>query len=71
MLAIVEHKHHQLLRAERVRDTLGRNRPSGEFKSERRSNGDRYQPGVGQGPKLGNPDPVDRFCQEPARDLDA
>src|SRR5258707_10685002 len=70
MLAIVEHEH-ELLRAERVRNTFGRYRASGEIESEGCCYSDRNKLGIGQGCQLRDPSPVDKSRQQAPHRLDA
>ena len=70
MLAIVEHEE-QPLRAEHVRDTLGRDRTSGKLEPECCGNGDGDESGISQWRQLGDPHPVGKFRQQLARDLEA
>jgi hypothetical protein len=59
MLAIVEHEH-ELLRAERIRNTFGRYRTAGEIDAEGCCHGGRDKLGIGQGCQLRDPSPVDK-----------
>jgi len=70
VLAIVEHEH-QLLPAERIRDTFGRHSARGEFEPKRRGHGDRDKLGIGERRELGDPGSIGKFRQKMPRDLDA
>ena len=60
MLAIVEHEE-QPLRAEHVRDTLGRDCTPGKLEPEGPGHRDRDESRIGQRRQLGDPHPVGKF----------
>ncbi|HTC58724.1 MAG TPA: hypothetical protein VK691_01230, partial [Solirubrobacteraceae bacterium] len=69
MLAIVEQEH-QLLPAERIRDTFGRHSARGELQPERRGDRDWDKLGIGERRELGDPGSIDKFRQKMPHDLD-
>jgi hypothetical protein len=69
MLAIVDHEH-QLLPAERIRDTFGRHSARGELETERCGHGDRNKLGIGDRREFGDPGSIGKFRQKTPRDLD-